>query len=193
MLQTGSKVRLAQRSDEAEVINLIRVMHAESGLFPLDDECVRRTLARVWNRQGGTLAVIGAPGEIRAMMLMQLATAWYTAQSHLEETFCWVHPEHRKSDYSKLLMEYAKHTSDLLSERAGHKMTLLIGVLTSLQMAPKVRLYRRMFGIPVGAFFAHNAAWVTRHAPAEEDFWRIPKLSKLLSRQTAPRKREKVA
>ena len=43
MLQTGSKVRLAQRSDEAEVISLVRVMHAESGLFPLDDERVRQT------------------------------------------------------------------------------------------------------------------------------------------------------
>ena len=63
MLQTGSKVRLAQRSDEAEVISLVRVMHAESGLFPLDDERVRQTLARVWERKGGILALIGAPAK----------------------------------------------------------------------------------------------------------------------------------
>ena len=195
MLQTGSKVRLAQRSDEAEVISLVRVMHTESGLFPLDDERVRQTLARVWERKGGILALIGAPGEIRAMLLMQLATVWYTSETHLDETFCWVHPDHRRSDYSKILLEYAKHTSDLLTQRAGKKIPLIIGVLTSMQMAAKVRLYRRFLGIPVGAFFVHNADWVAKQQPAEEDYWRIPRLSKLLSKQThlMLQKREKVS
>ena len=75
------------------------------------------------------------------------------------------------------------------------KIPLIIGVLTSMQMAAKVRLYRRFLGIPVGAFFVHNADWVAKQQPAEEDYWRIPRLSKLLSKQThlMLQKREKVS
>jgi hypothetical protein len=186
MLQTGSKVRLALPTDEAEIIALIAMMHAESGLFLLDEQRVRETLARAWDRKGGTLAVIGAPGKIRAMIYLTIATAWYTKESHLEELFCWVHPEHRRSDYAKRLGEFAKTSSDVLSDsaikRGSRRIPLLIGVLTNARMTAKVRLYRRMFGMPVGAFFIYNATWMRKEESAEEDFWRLPKLVKMITR-----------
>ncbi len=183
-LTTASKIRLAQASDEPEILHLLQVMHAESGWRPLDIDAARETFARAFHRQGGILAVIGAPGSIRAMLYLLITRAWYTRDNHIEELFCWVHPEHRRSDYSKLLIEYAKKCSDDISRDMGQKVPLIMGVLTNAQMAAKVRLYRRFFGIPVGAIFAHNATWVAKHEPCEEDFWRIPKLARRLRRQT---------
>lgn len=182
-MQTQSKIRLAQPSDEPELLTLVRVMHAEGGFRSLDIDRVREMFARAFDRKGGMLAVIGAPGHIRAMMYLLLTQFWYTRDTHVEELFNWVHPEHRNSDYGKLMIDYAKGCSDDLSKSAGEKVPLLMGVLTNRRMAPKVRLYRRFFGVPYGAFFLHNATWVNKDDMCEEDIWRMPKVANMLFRR----------
>lgn len=181
---TNAQVRLATVQDEPELLHLIQIMHAESGWRPLDIERAREMLAMAFERRGGIVAVIGGPGRIRALLGLQIACHWYTRENHLEELFCWVHPEHRQSDYAKILINYAKKCSDEISQSAGFKVPLLMGVMTHQRMAAKVRLYRRFFGLPVGAFFVHNADWVSKDAPSEEDFWRMPSLAKWLRRTT---------
>lgn len=178
-MQTQSKVRLAHPSDEPEIIHLVRLMHSEGGMRRLDTDSVREMLARAFDRKGGILAVIGAPGHIRAMQFLLITRFWYTRESHIEELFNWVHPEHRNSDYSKLLIDHAKKCSDDISSKAGEKIPLIMGVLTNKRMAAKVRLYRRFFGIPHGAFFIHNAPWVSKEDMCEEDFWRVPSIANL--------------
>lgn len=185
---TGSTIRLARQSDEPEIINLLRLMHAECGWQPLDVDYARATFARAWDRKGGILAVIGAPGHIRAMMYLMITNVWYSKQNHLQELFCWVHPDHRCSDYAKLLIEFAKKQSDDLSTGAGYEIPLVMGVLTNKRAAGKVRLYRRFFGLPVGATFMHNAAWVDKSELSEENFWRLPSLRRLMLRKTEVRK-----
>lgn len=182
---TGSPIRLARPSDEPEIISCLKLMHAECGWRPLDIDCARATFARAWDRKGGILAVIGAPGHIRAMLYLLITAAWYTRENHLEELFCWVHPEHRRSDYGKLLIEYAKKCSDDISASAGVKVPLIMGVLTNKRMAGKVRLYRRVFGMPpAGAVFAYNAPWVDTGELAEEDFFKVPSLRRLFLKRT---------
>lgn len=188
--KTQSNIRLAQPSDEPEIIRLIQMMHAENGWQPLDTDCVRETLARAFDRKGGIMAVIGTPGHIRAMIFVMITRWWFTRHNHLDELFNWVHPDHRNSDYAKLLIEYVKTCSDELSETMGQKVPLMMGVLTNRRMGAKVRLYRRFFGMPVGAFFLHNAGWVNHDNLTEEDFWRVPSLSRLLF-QRAERKDHK--
>lgn len=195
-MQTQSRIRLAQPSEEPELLALARMMHAEGGMRKLDIDRVREMFGRAFNRQGGMLAVIGAPGNIRAMMFLLLTQHWYTHDYHLEEVFNWVHPDHRKSDYSKLMIEYAKKASDEMSAHSvangGDKIPLIMGVLTNKRMAPKVRLYRRFFGWPYGAFFMHNAPWASRDDVCEEDFWRVPSLVKtFLKRDQRVEAREK--
>jgi hypothetical protein len=176
MNETSSPIRIASAADEPEILQLLKMMWKEGGWRPLDIDCARAMFARAFDRKGGILAVIGGPGQIRAMMFLLIARAWYTSENHLEELFCYVHPNHRKSDYHKIMIEYAKACSDELSKDAGRKIPLLMGVLTSKRMSAKVRLYRRFFGIPVGAFFMHNAPWVDKTDLSEEDFWRTPNL-----------------
>ncbi len=187
---SNSEVRLAAPQEEPELLHLIQIMHSESGWRPLDIERAREMLAMAFERRGAIIAVIGGPGRIRAMLGLMISCAWYTKQNHIEELFCWVHPEHRKSDYAKRLATYAMKCSDDISDAAGFKVPLLIGVLTHNRMEAKVRLYRRWFGIPVGAFFVHNADWVRKDAAAEEDFWKMPSLAKWWRhRTTAPNAR----
>ncbi len=181
---TNAEVRLATVQEEPELLHLIQIMHAESGWRPLDIERARELLAMAFERRGAIIAVIGSPGRIRAMLGLQIACAWYTKVHHIEELFCWVHPEHRQSDYARILATYAKQCSDDISREAGFKVPLLIGVLTHNRMAAKVRLYRRWFGLPVGAFFIHNADWVAKDEPAEEDFWKVPSFAKWLRHRT---------
>jgi GNAT superfamily N-acetyltransferase len=166
-------------------------MHAEGGMWAYDLDCVRERFARAFDRKGGILAVIGEPGGIRAMSYIEITRAWYTRENHIEELFCWVHPEHRKSDYGRLLIEYAKKCSDDISENAGIKVPLLMGVLTNRRMEAKVRLYRRHFGPPAGAVFVHNPSWVASFEPCEADVWRLPAMAKLLTR--AERREARVA
>lgn len=188
MTDTASKIRLAQPSDEPELLHLFKMMHAEGGLRPLDIDCVRDIFARAFNRKGGILSVIGAPGNIRAMQYLLITRAYYTQQNHIEELFNWVHPDHRKSDYSKLMITHAKKCSDDLSEIMGAKIPLMMGVLTNKRMSAKVRLYRLFFGMPVGAYFVHNATWVAAQDATEVDFWRVPNLAKLLRRTEEKRR-----
>lgn len=179
-MQTQSKIRLAQPSDEAEVIQLLRLLHAENGMQRLDIECVREVLARAFDRKGGIIGVIGAPGHIRAMICLQLTNQWYTRDTHIEELFSWVHPDHRQSDYARLLIEFAKKQSDDISKRAGEKIPLFLGILTNTRMSAKVRLYRRFFGMPFGAIFLYNATWIKKEEVCTEDFWRVPDIAKRL-------------
>jgi GNAT superfamily N-acetyltransferase len=191
-MKTNSPIRLAQPSDEPELISLLRLMWKEGGWRPLDIDCAREIFARAFRKQGGILPVIGAPGAIRAMMYLLITRHWYTRANHLEELFCFVHPEHRHSDYSKLLIEHAKQWSDDLSKTAGMKVPLLMGVLTNKKMSAKVRLYRRFFGMPAGAFFIHNADWASHDEISEEDFWRAPSLANKLFKKAERRvEREK--
>jgi hypothetical protein len=123
-------------------------------------------------------------------MYLQITRYFYTRENHLEELFNWVHPDHRHSDYGKLMIEYAKKCSDDISATAGKKIPLIMGVLTNKRMSAKVRLYRRFFGMPYGAFFVHNAPWVSRDDVSTEDFWRAPSIRKTIMRHVERRERK---
>ena len=62
-----------------------------------------------------------------------------------------VHPDHRKSDKAKQLMQFSKTASEGLS------LDLTISVLSTDRTAAKVRLYQRQFE-NAGAFFLYRPA-----------------------------------
>lgn len=178
-------IRLAQRSDEPELLRHIETMHREGGMRPLDLEKARETLALSFDRKGGMLAVIGPPGDIRAMLFLRIGNLWYSAHNHLEEVFNWVHPNHRRTNYATRLLEYAKATCDQIStnsvENGGHRIPLIIGVFTHKRMAAKVRMYRKRFGLPYGATFAHNVDWISPRDVSDEDLWRVPRFERVMA------------
>jgi hypothetical protein len=145
------RVWLATAHDEEAVMVLCRELHAENGMFPLNEEKVRRHLRKAFNKEGGILGVIGEPGKLESMIYMTISTFWYSDQAHLEELFLYVRPEYRKSRNALELMQFARWCS------LNTGFPLIIGVISEKQTVGKVRLYRRNLGRPVGAFFLYNS------------------------------------
>jgi len=162
-----SEVRTATKEDAPELLRLLSIMNAESGLMPLNEMCAREFFDRAFNRQGGIIGVIGPPGDIQAQIYLLSTRWWYTDAHHLEECFNFVRPDMRKTDYARTLIQFAQKCADEI------KVPLIIGVLTNNRMEGKVRLYRRALGIPAGAFFVYGANWSVCD-PSSEDFWRAP-------------------
>lgn len=144
---TESIVRVAQPSEEQDVMRLCRSLHEENGIFDIDEDMVRAMLLRAFNRQGGIIGVIGEPGHLEAAIYMLLSHHWYSREPHLEELFNYVVPEFRKTSHAKSLIAFAKRCSEEMN------LKLVIGVVSNIRTEAKVRLYQRQLGTPAGAFF----------------------------------------
>jgi len=152
----------ATEDDLPELMRLLREMHAENAVWPLDEDTAREAFLKALRppKQVGIIGVIRGEGsEIRAAIYLVIGRAWYTAAWHIEENFLYVSPRHRDSKCGDALLRYAQHAADQL------KIGLVIGILTNKRMMPKVRMYQRRFGRPNGATFVHGIAWANEKAP----------------------------
>jgi hypothetical protein len=149
MIEYPSRVRIATSEDEEEAMALCRKLHQENGIFTLDEDKVRDTLRRAFNRQGGVLGVIGERGKIESMIYLTFGCFWYSSDQHLEEYFSYTAPEYRKSKNTSELIQFAKWCSETSN------MYLVIGVMSDHRTAGKVRLYQRSLSDPIGAFFLY--------------------------------------
>ena len=161
-------VRLATLADEDNIMQLLGIMHAESGMMPLDEMRAREMFQRAFYKKGATIGVIGEVGDIKAMICLLISQFWYTDRFHLEEIFNFIRPDQRdaKSNYAVKMIQFAKRCSK------EAKLPLVIGVLTNKRVEGKVRLYRRNLGYPAGAVFVYNTPWINE--PSGKDFWRKP-------------------
>lgn len=156
-------VRLASPSDETELMDMVQRLHAENGLFSFSrSKCLNR-MRQLLRCKGGIVGVIGAPGSIQASIGLAIADHYYTDDLHLCELWNYVDEKFRRSRNAESLIEFAKRCAVEI------KTPLIIGVVTNIRMAGKIRLYRRRLGYPAGAFFVHNGAW--QEPPSKDDFW----------------------
>ena len=79
------KVRLAVKEDLNEILSLGRDLHYENGLMSLSDEAITKVAIDAINGTSGIIGVIGAPGHIEGLILLQLRQFWYSDTTHLEE------------------------------------------------------------------------------------------------------------
>jgi GNAT superfamily N-acetyltransferase len=157
-------VRLATQKDEAQLMQLCHALHADNGLFGVDDEMVKAMLYRAFDRKGGLVGVIDGGNEIAAATFLLLSNFWYSKDTHLEELFSFVKPAYRKSDYARQLLEFAKKCQREIG------IPLVIGIITNTRMEAKVKLYRKKLGTPAGAFFVVGGHWINETEPVE-DLW----------------------
>ena len=150
------EVRIATKEDEGDVLQMCRRLHAENGLFSLNESKVRDTIRKCYEAKGNIVGVIGAPGHLEASTCLSISDTHYTDDWHLVELWNFVAPEYRKSRNAEALIEFAKACSDKM------KIPLFTGIITESSLAGKVRLYRRRLGNPTGAFFVHNAKFKPR-------------------------------
>ncbi len=161
------EVRIATRADEAQLMNVLRDVHRESGLFNLDEEMARAMFYRAFNRQGGLVGVIDGKNEIEACIYLLISNFWYSRDNHLEELFNFVRPAYRKSNHAAAMLTFAKQCSNEIG------IPLVIGVLTNSRMEAKVRLYRQKLGVPAGAFFVYGGKWVNDSIMMNGELWKV--------------------
>ena len=83
-MTSQSIVRLADPKDEDAIFELCRMLHAENGLFPMDDSLVRETMMKGIEKKGGILGVIGpVGGPLEGIIYMIISSFWYSRKPSL--------------------------------------------------------------------------------------------------------------
>jgi len=149
-----SRVRVAEVSDEDDLLRLARLLHGEIGVFdfcePKVRDMIRRAIDGPVAQRRGIVGVCGESGAIGGMVYLEITSEFYTDDLCLLERFNYVLPSHRTSSISRDLIAFSKEMSDQF------KLPLLMGIFTNERTLPKMRLYQRQLGEPLGAFFGHN-------------------------------------
>lgn len=145
-------VRIGKPEDLDNLYDLLLLMHAESGLFPLSPEKTRATLSRMLNREVpcicGVIENPGGSGLVGAIGLVR-SSFWYSESHHFEDVFTFVHPDHRKGhDYAGHLLDFVKAFGDRVGE------PVFPGVLSNKKTLGKIRLYSRRLPL-IGAIFVY--------------------------------------
>ena len=141
-----SPVRVALPEDEAGVLAMLRLMHAEGGMrdadgrpFPLCEAMVSDTVRRGVAR--GHCGVIGKPGgEVEASICLDAGHPWYSKKEFLGDYWCFVRPEFRRTSHAHALWAWAKALA------AQHQMPLSLGIVSAERTAAKDRLLERHIG-----------------------------------------------
>src|SRR5215467_4483419 len=121
-------VRPAEKKDEHEIFVLLCLLHAENGLFGMNREKVIKGIQYATERQGGIIFVIEKDKHIVASMGMSLACEWYSDDEYLLERWNYVHPDHRQSDYARMLLEQGKWASEWFSRENNKPIPYMCGI-----------------------------------------------------------------
>jgi GNAT superfamily N-acetyltransferase len=142
-------VRFAVPADEDKIISMISMLHDENGLFPLSADRVRAYMQRYFRKEGALIGVVGEPGEPVGSIYLEIGQPYYSESFYLNEAWNFVHPDHRRSDYAKKLLGWAKDMSEQM------KLPLMVGIVSNHRTEAKVRLYEKQLE-KAGAFFVWN-------------------------------------
>ena len=152
-----SRVRKATPADGPELMEMCRELHAENGMFQMNEDKVAAMLQKAFQQQGAIIGALGPTGSIEGAIFMLISSFWYSNDWCLEELFSFVRPEHRRSTNAKELINFGKRCSDELG------IPLVIGVVSNERTKAKVGLYQRQLADPVGAYFLHRPTTLTSH------------------------------
>jgi GNAT superfamily N-acetyltransferase len=148
------QVRVGTPEDIDGLMEIAMAASKENGFV---DPSPRKLLMDIWpalNRDKGIVGIIGKPGEkVEGAILLRIGETWYSEQMTLEERAIFISPDFRsaKGGRARKLVDFAKKTADELG------LPLMIGVLSNHRTEGKVRLYRRIFGEPTGAYWLYGA------------------------------------
>jgi N-acetylglutamate synthase-like GNAT family acetyltransferase len=153
-VEENLQIRLATTDDMTEVMRLAVTACEENGFLNASQELLAREIYPALCQDHGLCPVIGRPGgPIEGLALLRVGAMWYSPQTVVEERCVFIYPEFRaaKGGRARKLCEYSKKVAD------GLGIPLLIGILSNTRTEGKVRMYKRIFGEPAGAFFLYGA------------------------------------
>jgi len=146
-------IRLATTADMDEVMKLAMSACEDNGFLNASAELLAREIWPALCLDHGLFPVIGEPGgKIEGGILLRVGSMWYSHEIVVEEKSLFLYPQFRsaKGGRARKLCEFSKQVADALG------LPLLIGVLSNTRTEGKVRMYRRIFGEPSGAFFLYG-------------------------------------
>lgn len=149
-----SGVRKAEPKDEFDIYTLLLMLHAENAFFRLNPEKVVAGIRMGTQRRGGIIYVIDGPGYVVASLGMVIMQDWYSDDEFLSERWNYVHPDFRRSDYGRKLLEQSKWTHEWF-KRHGLLMPVQVGINSFDRTGAKIRLYARHMPC-IGAYFMYG-------------------------------------
>jgi hypothetical protein len=149
---TTIPVRKAVASDREAILNICQRNHEENGQFSLAMKKVEAMIDRAFTGGGAIIGVVGGQNRIEGIITLLISQFWYTNDWCLEEIMNYVLPDYRRSTHAKDMIKFGIRCSDELS------IPLVIGVVSNERTKPKIELYRRQLGEPVGGYFIHRPA-----------------------------------
>lgn len=141
---------MAEPDDIPEIMRLFREYLAENDVQNFSEEKIVSILALHYNKNGGIIGVIGDVGQrLKGALVLVVQQSWFSDEYQLQELSLYVSQDHRKSNYAKQLMIFAKKASKVLD------LELRIGVWSTDRTEAKINLYKRQFNFR-GAYFSYN-------------------------------------
>jgi hypothetical protein len=156
MTDAGSDfiVRVGTLDDMEAMMEAAMLGHEENAFVKVNPEKMATDIWHALAQDHGIVGIVGKPGGIiEGAVVLRMGTMWYSDDPVVEEKAIFIRPEYRsaKGGRARKLCEFSKKVADSLG------IPLIIGVLSNHRTAAKVRLYRRQFGEPAGAFFLYGA------------------------------------
>jgi GNAT superfamily N-acetyltransferase len=154
-LQAGVPgVRLATKADEGELFALLCMLHAENAPFTMNRDKVLAGIQYATERKGGIIFVIDDGPRVVATMGMCVASDWYSDDEYLLERWNFVHPDYRRSDYARKLLEQGKWAHEWFKAN-GKLMPFFCGINSLKRTEAKIRMYARHVPL-IGAYFMYG-------------------------------------
>ena len=148
-------VRLATKADEGEIFALLLLLHNENALFSINHNKVLAGIRWATERKGGVIYVIDDGPRVVASLGMTVACDWYTDDEYLLERWNYVHPDYRRSDYARKLLEQGKWSHEWFKQQ-GKLMPFFCGINSFTRTEAKIRMYARHMPC-IGAYFMYGA------------------------------------
>ena len=147
-------VRRATKKDEGELFGLLLMLHAENAPFSMNRDKVLAGIQYATERKGGIIFVIDHGQRVVATMGMCVASDWYSDDEYLLERWNFVHPDFRKSDYGRKLLEQGKWAHEWFKAN-GKLMPFFCGINSLKRTEAKIRMYARHMPL-IGAYFMYG-------------------------------------
>jgi len=148
------QIRIGTPADVDDIMELALSACDENGFVEPNPAKLLNEIWPALNLHYGLVGIIGPQGtKPEGAVLLRIGAMWYSDNEVLEEKAIFIHPDYRsaKGGRARRLCEFSKQAADSLG------IPLIIGVLSNNRTEAKVRLYKRQFGEPSGAFFLYNA------------------------------------
>ena len=140
---------MGRPQDANRIYDFLLNLNQENAVFALSEPKSRESIASCLDPKRGVVGIIDNGNGIEGCVGLRASQMWYSDDWFFDELWNYVHPDYRKSNHAKNLIEFAKWSSFNLN------VPLVMGLVTKNKLLPKMRLYQRQL-VQIGAYFVYG-------------------------------------